>query len=108
MAEDLLTRIQQETHERLRELRGAVDEHERLRAEITVLDVVPEPSGDQELEAGPEMSGAPEPVGNVVRLPVTRPPARIRTVSPKVARRMCAPRRPARERPSAVRVGRRP
>ena len=41
MAEDLLTRIQRETHERLRELQGAVDEHERLRGELRVLDTAP-------------------------------------------------------------------
>jgi hypothetical protein len=135
MDEDLLTKIQRETHERLRELRGAVDEHDRLSGELGALDVGPEPPVGLEpptaLEAVPELGVAPEwPVGlgveseppatpeavlepspdnvppaNVVRLPVRRPLSRTRMVSPKVARLMRAPRRPALERAGVVRVG---
>jgi len=46
-----------------------------------------------------------EPPKNVVRLPARRSPARTRMVSPKVARLMRAPRRPALERSGVVRVG---
>lgn len=129
MTEDLLTRIQREMDERLRELRGAVDEHERLAADLRALQDVPEPRVVSEppaaldvdsqpsaaLEAVPEprvVSEPPaglgvvsEPPANVVRLPARRPPARTRMVSPKVARLMHAPRRPALERSGVVRVG---
>jgi hypothetical protein len=109
MDEDLLTRIQRETHERLRELRKAVDEHDRLQADLSGLDKSPEPPTDQELnvalKAAPESSVPPKPSANVVRL-TTRPRlSRTRMVSPKVARLMRAPRRPALERPGVVRVG---
>jgi hypothetical protein len=123
MTTDLLTRIQQETHERLRELRDAVDEHDRLQGELRTLDTTAEPPGDPWPAAGPEpplarempvavepalapeMPVAREPATNVVRLPVRRPPVRTRMVSPKVARLMLAPRRPALERAGVVRVG---
>jgi hypothetical protein len=129
MDEDLLTKIQRETHERLRELRGAMDEHDRLQGELSALDAAPvSPVGLEPpaaLEAVPEQSVAldveseppatpeavlepspvaPEPFANVVRLPVRHPP-RMRMVSPKVARLMRAPRRPALERAGVVRVG---
>jgi hypothetical protein len=133
--EDLLTRIQRETHERLRELREAVDEHDRLQADLNVLDMPPEPPTDLEpiaaLKAGPELPVvsklsaaldtdselpvAPEdvpepsvvskPSANVVRLPTRPRLPRTRMVSPKVARLMHAPRRPALERAGVVRVG---
>ena len=125
MTEDLLTRIQRETHERLSELRGAVDEHDRLQAELSALDAVPEPPAevalpatlevstepivapdtDAEPTADLESSVAPEPPANVVRLPVRPRVSRTRMVSPKVARLMRAPRRPALERGGVVRVG---
>jgi hypothetical protein len=38
-AEDLLTRIKRETHERLEELRAAVEESDRLRGELRALAV---------------------------------------------------------------------
>ena len=108
MSEDLLTRIQREMHERLRELRGAVDEHDRLTRELRVLDAAPEPLADLEpvaaLKVVPEVpvdpapSVAPEPPANVVRLPARPRLSRTRMVSPKVARLMRAPRRPALER----------
>lgn len=140
MDEDLLTKIQRETHERLRELRGAVEEHDRLQGELSALDAVAEPSVDLEspaaLEVVPEPPGAPAPTdpeppaaldavselsaapeavlepsldtappANVVRLPARPRLSRTRMVSPKVARLMLAPRRPALERGGVVRVG---
>jgi hypothetical protein len=121
--EDLLTRIQRETHERLRELRGAVDEHDRLQADLSVLDTPPESPAapavalkattaldtDSELSVAPEAVPKPpvvaEPSANVVRLPTRPRLPRTRMVSPKVARLMRAPRRPALERAGVVRVG---
>jgi hypothetical protein len=132
MDEDLLTKIQREMDERLRELRGAVDEHDRLQGDLSALQDVPappvvrEPPVDAEPPAdpglpvdpepllaseppaapnvAPESPVAPEPLANVVRLPARHPP-RIRMVSPKVARLMRVPRRPALERAGVVRVG---
>jgi hypothetical protein len=127
MNEDLLTKIQREMDERLEELRGAVDEHDRLQADLSALQEVPAPPVDAEPPAdpgppvdpgpllaseppaapnvAPESPVAPEPFANVVRLPARRPLSRTRMVSPKVARLMRAPRRPALERPGVVRVG---
>jgi hypothetical protein len=99
MTEDLLTRIQREMDERLRELRGAMDEHERLTSELGALQDVPELLA----ALGPAL--APGPPANVVRLPARRPLSRTRMVSPKVARLMRAPRRPALERSGVARVG---
>ena len=88
MAEDLVARIQQELDERMTELRGAVEESDRLEAELSVLD------------------GAGGPVvERVLRFPTRREPAHRRLVSAKVARLLLAPRRPAPERSGAVRVG---
>jgi hypothetical protein len=99
-------------HERLRELRGAVDEHDRLAVDLEALEAAPGPSVDREPPVDPEplvATEAPEalepPLANVVRLPVNRELPRTRTVSPKVARLMHAPRRPALERSGVVRVG---
>jgi len=135
MDEDLLTRIQRETHERLRELRSAVDEHDRLQADLSVLNATPEPLADLEptaaLKAVPELSVvskppaaldtdrelpvvpeavpkppmAPKPSANIVRLPSRPRLPRTRMVSPKITRLMRAPRRPALERAGVVRVG---
>ena len=117
MTVDLLTRIQRETHERLRELRGAVDEYDRLQVELRALDPAPELPGDPAAhDIDPELPTVPEavpetlpvaldPPANVVRLPVRPRLSRTRMVSPKVARLMRAPRRPALERPGVVRVG---
>jgi hypothetical protein len=119
MTEDLLTRIQQETHERLRELRSAVDEHDRLQAELSTLAAAPEPPPEPEPPAtaedtpephvDPEPLAAldiePEPPANVVRLPARPQLPRTRMVSPKIARLMRAPRRPALERAGVPRVG---
>jgi hypothetical protein len=118
MTDDLLTRIQREMDERLRELRGAVDEHDRLAADLEALEAAPGPPVDPGPPADPEPPVVPEPLvateapealeppfANVVRLPVNRELPRTRTVSPKVARLMHAPRRPALERSGVVRVG---
>lgn len=78
--EDLLSRIGREMHERLEELRGAVDERDRLQADLRALDAVPE-----------RFVGSPEPLCRGL-------------VSPKVAWLMHTPRRPALERPGIARV----
>ena len=111
MTEDLLTRIQREMDERLRELRGAVEKHDRLQDDLRALEAralqaVPEPAVVPESLVATEAPEALEPPpANVVRLPVNRELPRTRTVSPKVARLMHAPRRPALERSGVVRVG---
>jgi hypothetical protein len=102
MNEDLLTKIQREMNERLRELRGAVDEHDRLAVDLEALEAAPGPPVDPEARVDQEPA---EPLANVVRLPVRRTPPRTRMVSPKVARLMHAPRRPALERSGVERVG---
>ncbi len=84
MTEDLLARIQREMHERLRELRGAVDEHDRLAAELRALDVPVQPAPNVRRGS----------VG--CESPYTQPHARI--ASPKAARLMHAPRRPSLDR----------
>jgi hypothetical protein len=133
MDEDLLTKIQRETHERLQVLQGAVDEHDRLQADLRALQDIPESPVDLGPAVAPKLAAAPElPVAskpnvaakpsaavdiapelpiaheqptNVVRLPARRPLSRTRMVSPKVARLMRTPRRPALERSGVVRVG---
>ena len=94
MTEDLLTRIEREMNERLEALRGAVEEHDRLALDLRALNAPPEPPA---LGEGPP--------ANVVRLAGTRSIPRTRRVSPKVARLMRAPRRPALERSGVLRVG---
>jgi hypothetical protein len=98
MAEDLLSRIQRQLQERLEELRGAVEERDRLQADLGALDANPSaPMSD------------PDPVAkNVLRFPVRREPVRARVVSPKVARLMLAPRRPSLERSGIARVSEHP
>jgi hypothetical protein len=135
MVEDLLTRIQRELQERIEELHVAVEERDRLQADLraledgleaslddeapVALDVASElPTASEQSEALDVESGPPatpeavlepspdtEPPANVVRLPARRPLSRTRMVSPKVARLMHAPRRPALERAGVVRVG---
>jgi hypothetical protein len=158
MAEDLLTRIQRELQERIEELHCAVQERDRLQAELRALDVAPkplpvsrnidpepslepaspsppeplldpEPPSDPEPPLRPALAAVPdvdpEPAAAVLRFPTKREPARAPTappaadrpipaparsvrrhaVSPKVARLMLAPRRPALERPGVARVG---
>jgi hypothetical protein len=131
MTEDLLTRIERELEKRIEELRGAVDEYDRLAGELSALQDVPAPPVDSEppVVSEPPVNPEPyvdsEPLTNVVRFPArhesertgavssqadrpmspTSRPARGHVVSPKVARLMHAPRRPALERAGVVRVG---
>jgi hypothetical protein len=167
MVEDLLSRIEQELYERIEELYPAVDECDRLQADLEALEALPEPPIVSEppvapdiinlespvafespviLEVAteppyePESSAAEpepaaalnvdsEPLGTVLCFPGNRKPTRtvavspqdarpISTlsrpasvptsepmVSPKVARLMLAPRRPALERSGIPRVG---
>lgn len=88
MAEDLVARIQRELEERVEELRGAVEESDRLEAELGALAA----AGGLAVE-------------RVLSFPARREPARRRLVSAKVARLLVAPRRPALERSGVVRVG---
>jgi hypothetical protein len=76
MSEDLLTKIRREMDERLRKLRSAVDEHERLQAELGTLDATQRPAA-----TGRRGSFGCEPPHTSV-------------VSTKIARLMHAPRRP--------------
>jgi len=125
MAEDLLTRIQRQLQERMAELRGAVEERDRLQADLRALEdssmapgpsptapdpqptaLAPEPTAPAPEASVPEPAAPdPEPVAkNVLRFPVRHEPARARVVSPKVARLMFAPRRPSLERSGIPRV----
>jgi hypothetical protein len=65
MAEDLLTRIQQELEERMEHLRGAVEERDRLQADLSALVAEPAPSiypgPPAVLGAGPGRLFDPEP-----------------------------------------------
>ena len=105
MSEDLLMRIQRETHERLKELRGAVEEHARLQNDLRALQDVPERPAAPEPVLASESPGAPEPSASLTRSRPVCPLARTRMVSPKVARLMHTPRRPALERRGVIRVG---
>jgi hypothetical protein len=127
MSEDLLSRIQRELDERLRELRGAVDEHDRLQTELVALgEVGARPAESVALGEVGKSAAEPVALGEVGARPaepvatvdpgppvdgdsimVGEPPVapvRPRTVSPKVARLMHAPRRPALERAGVARV----
>jgi hypothetical protein len=124
MTEDLLTSIQQQLEERIEELRGAVEEHDRLQADLDALGTEPtrldanhEASNTEvvfELEVDPlaleaepvTQEDEPQPRENVLSFPVRQEPApaHARTVSPKVARLMFAPRRPSLERSGIPRV----
>jgi hypothetical protein len=125
MAEDLLTRIQRQLQERMAELRGAVEERDRLQADLRALEDSSTASGDSPTAVDPQPTApapeptvpapeapAPEPAApdpepvakNVLRFPVRHEPARARVVSPKVARLMFAPRRPSLERSGIPRV----
>lgn len=111
MSEDLLTRIQCEMNERLRELRSAVDEHDRLVVDLKALPALSEPPvvvatvtgpaspvvlGSRDLPNSPVLPKSSP--ANVMRSPAVRPLSRTRMVSPKVARLMRAPRRASLER----------
>jgi hypothetical protein len=84
MADDLVARIQHELEERMAELRGAVEERDRLQAELSALD----PAGGPAVE-------------RVLCFPARREMVGRRLVSAKVARLLLAPRRPAFERSGA-------
>jgi hypothetical protein len=120
---DLLSRIEQELQERMETLHPAVEECDRLQADLTALDVAPktivvtQPSVATDVdfewlatpEVAPEPTVVPEPPvvpelsAHATRLPMQELPRR-RAVSPKVARLMLAPRRPSLERSGARRV----
>jgi hypothetical protein len=75
MAEDLLIRMQQELQERMEQLRGAVAESDRLRADLRALDSEPAPPPEPEppaaLDCEPAL--APEPLAAPTPEP-ERPP----------------------------------
>jgi len=159
MVEDLLSRIEQELYERIEELYPAVDECDRLQADLEALEAIPEspvepeppaeppvesepsvvpeppaaPDINREPPVEPEPAAAlnvdPDPAGTVLSFPANRKamrtaalslkavrpvstlsrpasvPANEPVVSPKVARLMLTPRRPALERSGIARVG---
>jgi hypothetical protein len=94
MAEDLLNRIGDELHERLQALRPAVQERERLQADLRAI--------ESEMESGHESNvceplvvpaAAPESVQSPREpaAPACRPTRARPLVSPKVLRLMGAP-----------------
>jgi hypothetical protein len=131
MVEDLLSRIEQELYERMEELYPVLEECEQLQADLWALEALPEPPVEPEpftaLDVDPDKSGAVlcfpanrkrvrkaalsreavRPVSTLSR-PASVPgsaPANEPVVSPKVARLMLTPRRPALERSGIARVG---
>jgi hypothetical protein len=126
MAEDLLTRIQQELEERMEQLWGAVEERDRLQADLIALDAEPasgvylEPDValDAELELPaalgavprrlfePEPPFEPEPDATVICFPARRELARTHAVSHKIARPLAAPAQSAREHLVSAKVAR--
>jgi hypothetical protein len=101
MTEDLLTSIEQQLEERIEQLRGAVDEHDRLQADLETLNASPvalnsdpEALDPEALDISPEALD-PEPEEHALSFPARHEHAgvRIRAVSPKVAR-LFASRRP--------------
>jgi hypothetical protein len=97
---DLLSRIEQELQERMETLHPAVEECDRLQADLTALEVAPEQPVVPEPSVEPGASAEPEPSARATRLPVHELP-RTRMVSSKVARLMLAPRRPSLDRSGA-------
>jgi hypothetical protein len=99
MADDLMTKIYREVAERMKELRGAVEERDRLQAELRELDAHRESPVDLEVPAQPvpEVSVDTESSGTIIRFPPVRDRARRPLVSPKVVRLMLEPTRPALE-----------
>ncbi len=79
MADDLLSKIRVQTHERMRALRPAVDEHERLLADLRALDQ--------------EVGVAEETVVRAADMEVGVPCRARPLVSPKVLRLMGPPGR---------------
>lgn len=124
MSNDLLTRIQRETRERLRELRSAVDEHDRLQGDLRALQDASGSSAESESRDGPQSPVVLDPPiasrspalpdslfvpesspAKATRLSAVRLLPRTRIVSPKVARLMRSPRRPSLGRPDVPCVG---
>jgi hypothetical protein len=133
MAEDLLTRIQRELQERIEELHGAVQERDRLQAELRALDVAPEPlsvARNIDPEPSPEPASSfdpeppsdpepplrpalaavpdvdPEPPAAVLCFPVRREPARAPAGPPAADRPIPAPARPLRRHAVSPKVAR--
>jgi len=119
MAEDLLNRIQLQLQERIEELRGAVQERDRLQAELGALQndpaalqndppaLEPDPQPVAALQDDPAalQDDRKSVASKIIRFPVRYEPARARrAVSPKVARLMLTPRRPSLERSGIPRV----
>jgi hypothetical protein len=71
MREDLLTRIQREMNERLQELRGAVDERDRLQADLRALKP---PASPRRGSVGCEPPRTPVVSQKVLRLMHPAPP----------------------------------
>jgi hypothetical protein len=117
MAEDLLMRIQRELQERMEQLRGAVEESDRLRADLGALDAAPvlspepkppaaldrEPALPPEPPPEPATLGEPEPDATVIFFPA-RDLVRTHAASRQAARPMAAAPRPARERAVSPKV----
>jgi hypothetical protein len=104
MTDDLLTRIRREIEERMQELRGAVEERDRLLVDLRELDAHPESPVDLGVAVDPEPAIDLERSATVISFPARPELARTPVVSPKVARLMLAPRRPALERAGVARV----
>jgi hypothetical protein len=125
MVEDLLSRIEQELYERMEELYPAVDECDRLQADLEALEAIPEPPVvpeppveppveseppvvpeppaapdiNREPPVEPEPAAAlnvdPDPSGVVLCFPAARKPTRTVAVSPQDARPISTLFRPA-------------
>jgi hypothetical protein len=116
MAEDLLTRIQCELQERIEELYVAVEERDRLQADLTALDAAPvapvpsEPLAVQDLDSEPPLRTELPAVADIdPELPAhdTAPEAPIVADAESSATVFCFParREPARTPPVSPRAG---
>jgi hypothetical protein len=76
MAEDLLTRIQRQLQERMAELRGAVEERDRLQADLRALEDNSTAPGDSPTAPDPQPAAlAPEPTAPAPEAPAPEAPA---------------------------------
>jgi hypothetical protein len=98
MTENLLNRIQREMQDRMEQLRGAVEERDRLQAELKALEADLQPVAELRPPAALRLA-AQVPHAAVPR---ESPPPRL--VSPKVLRLMCG--RPSFARPVGPRGSR--
>jgi hypothetical protein len=101
MTEDLLSRIRREMRERLEQLRGAVDERDRLQAELKALEAElrAQPDRSPVVELRPAADPQPvvelrppvvlQPAAELSHVAVLSEPPLPRLVSPKVLRLMC-------------------